>query len=156
MTEVSDICDVGRGTFIQSDINERRAGSKREGGADKIRKREGTPDDTAGTPFSFVQQVEIETANRVGVGWIGWWPVRRAVQRKRLERNEGRNEKETDSCGRDSIKRTHINESFQGKTELYALSYARIHSHLHGAFYKYSHIFIHILLRITHITHLRS
>lgn len=32
----------------------------------------------------------------------------------------GERERALVPCGRDSIKRTHINESFQGKTELYA------------------------------------
>jgi len=86
---------------------------------------------TTGTPFSFVRRGEIETANRVGVdegegreetgaqrkeATIGGDSVGR-VRTRGKERKSGRTR---GLCGRDSIKRTHINESFQSKTELYA------------------------------------
>jgi len=78
-----------------------------------------------------VRRGEIETANRVGVdegegreetgaqrkeATIGGDSVGR-VRTRGKERKSGRTR---GLCGRDSIKRTHINESFQSKTELYA------------------------------------
>jgi len=43
-----------------------------------------------------------------------------SVRRVRTRGKERKNERTRGLCGRDSIKRTHINESFQSKTELYA------------------------------------
>lgn len=83
------------------------------------------PRQMTGTPFSFVRRGEIETANRARVdgGWKqeeeGACVEERGIIEERTGWKSARREGNDADGGRDSIKRTHINESFQGKTELY-------------------------------------
>lgn len=76
-----------------------------------------------GTPFSFARRGEIETANRVRGGWKqeeeGACIEERGIIEERTGWKSARREGNDAEGRRDSIKRTHINESFQGKTELY-------------------------------------